>query len=323
MRLEQLRALREIVRHGFSVSRAAQALNAPQPGVSRQLRALERELGIDIFARRHKRLLGLTAPGAAVLEVARRMLEDAENLGKIAQDFSAEDSGNLAVATTHTQARYALPAVIKRFAARYPRVRLTVRQDTPAGVVELVRTGAADLCIGSEGASAADPAALVFFPCYDLQRVVLTPRGHPLLRERRLTLEALARHPIITYDAPFIGRSRLVRAFAGRGLRPDIVLSASDTDVIKTCVELGLGVAIVASLAFDPARDRGLRALDASPLIEPNTIYLGVRRHDYLRGYVYAFIELFAPHLAREKVAEAIQAPAHHRAPAPRRRPPS
>ena len=307
MKLEQLRSLCHIVAQGYSVSRAAQVLNSPQPGVSRQLRALERELGVDVFRRNRKRLLGLTAPGAAILKVARRMLADAENLGKIGREFSASDSGSLTVATTHTQSRYALPGVVQRFSARYPKVRLMLRQGNPAEIVELTRSGEADLCIGSESAMVSDE--LLFFPCYELERIVLTPPRHPLLRERRLTLNALARFPIITYDPPFIARSKLARAFEAQGLAPNIVLSATDTDVIKSYVELGLGIAIVARLAFDPARDRKLRALNASHLFDSNTIHLGLRRHDYLRSYVFDFIEMYAPRLRRNVVEKALAAP--------------
>ena len=301
MRLEQLRALAAIVREDLSVTRAAEALGVPQPAVSRQLRALERELGVEIFVRRQKRLRGLTRPGAAIVEVARRMLEDADNLAKIGRDFSDEEGGSLTVATTHTQARYALPAIIERFARRYPKVRLMLRQGNPAEVTQLVASGEADICIGSE--SAEESAGLALFACYSMERIVLAPAGHPLLRARKLTLETLARYPVITYDVPFVGRSKIVKAFAARGLAPNIVLSAIDTDVIKAYVELGLGIAIVAKLAYDPARDTKLKAIDASGLFEPNTIYLGVRRNDYLRGYMYDFIEMFAPRLDRNTVA--------------------
>jgi len=306
MKLEQLRALCRIVAEGCSVSRAAETLNTPQPGVSRQLRTLERELGVEIFRRNRKRLLGLTAPGAAIHKVAKRMLEDAATLGKIGREFSAADSGSLTVATTHTQSRYALPAVIRRFTARFPKVRLMLRQGNPAEIVELVRTGEADLCIGSESAELSDD--LLFLPCYELERIVLTPPRHALLRERRLSLEALARYPIITYDPPFMGRSKLVQAFEAHRITPNIALSATDTDVIKSYVELGLGIAIVARLAFDPARDRKLRAIDASHLFESNTIHLGLRRNDYLRSYVFEFIEMYAPRLRRHVVEKALLA---------------
>jgi LysR family transcriptional regulator, cys regulon transcriptional activator len=308
MKIEQLRTLVEIVRHGYSVSRAAMALHTPQPAVSRQLRALERELGIDIFRRNPKRLLGLTQPGAAVMEVAERILADTKNLAKIAHDFSQQHSGSFTIATTHTQARYALPRVLQKFSQRYPDVELMLRQGTPAEIVELVRLGEADLCIGSEASE--DAEGLAAFACYDMQRIVLTPPGHPLLKVRKLTLEKLAAYPIITYDAPFIGRSRLVHAFHERGLKPKIVLSAIDTDVIKAYVELGLGIAIVAELAYDRARDRSLRAMTARHLFEPNTIHLAVRRNDYLREYVYDFISLYAPHLTRERVAAGQRAKA-------------
>jgi len=305
MRLEQLRALAAIVREDLSVTRAAEALGVPQPAVSRQLRALERELGVEVFVRRQKRLRGLTRPGAAIVAVAQRMLDDADNLAKIGREFSDEESGSLTVATTHTQARYALPAIVERFARRYPKVRLMLRQGNPAEVTELVASGEADVCIGSE--SAEESPDLALFACYSMARIVLTPRGHPLLKARKLTLEALARYPVITYDVPFIGRSRIVRAFAARGLAPNIVLSAIDTDVIKAYVERGLGIAIVAKLAYDPARDVKLRAIDASRLFESNTIYLGVRRGDYLRGYMFDFIAMFAPHLTRETVTAGMQ----------------
>ncbi len=300
MKIEQLRTVTEIVRHGFSVSRAAEALGTPQPAVSRHLRALERELGIEIFRRNPKRLLGLTQPGAALMEVIGRVLADTQSLSRIARDFSAGECGSLTIATTHTQARYALPPVIQRFSKRHPQVELMLTQGSPAQVVELVRSGEADVCIGSD--SAVDDPKLAFFPCYAMRRVVLTPPRHPLLKSRPLTLEKLARYPIITYDAPFIARSRLARAFQARSLKPKIALSAMDTDVIKTYVQLGMGIGVVAELAYDRAQDRQLRAIDAHHLFEPNTIYLAVRRFDYLRSYVFDFISLFAPRLTRETV---------------------
>lgn len=300
MRLEQLRAVTAIVSHGFSVSRAAEALGTPQPAVSRQLRGLERELGIEIFRRNPKRLLGLTQPGAALLEVMARVLADTQNLSRIARDFSEGERGSLTIATTHTQARYALPRVMQRFSKRHPDVELMLRQGSPAQVVDLVRSGEADVCIGSE--SAEDDPALACFACYAMHRVVLTPPRHPLLKTRPLTLEMLARYPIITYDAPFVARSRLALAFHARSLKPKIALSAMDTDVIKTYVQLGMGIGIVAELAYDRVHDRQLRAIEARHLFEPNTIYLAVRRFDYLRGYVFDFIGLFAPRLTREIV---------------------
>lgn len=306
MRLEQLRLVVEIARQDCNVSRAAESLDAPQPAVSRQLKALERELGIDLFVRSRNRLRGLTQPGKAILEVAQRVVDDAGRIAAIARDFCDAGRGRLTIATTHTQARYALPSLVRRFAQQYPEVEVMIRQASPVQILELVRRGEADVCIGSESAEGAD---LVLFPCYAMHRVVLTPRDHPLLAARRLTLQTLARYPIITYDAPALGRSRLMQAFAAQGLAPRIVLSAIDTDVIKAYVEHGLGIAIVAKLAFEPGRDRDLRAIDASHLFEPNTIHLGVRRNDYLRGYVLDFIEMFAPQLTRKRVESRLRSP--------------
>jgi LysR family transcriptional regulator, cys regulon transcriptional activator len=305
MRLEQLQCLCEIVRQGYSVSGAAAALRTSQPAVSRQLRALERELGVDIFVRNHKRLTGATQPGAAVIAAARRMLAEASNMRKIAVDTTAAERGALIVATTHTQARHALPQVVKRFTARYPDVELRLRQGNPAAVADMVRGGEADIAIASE-AQARSPD-LVMLPAYRLGRIVLVPPRHPLIGKGRLTLESLAAYPIITYDEAFVGRSRVLNAFAARGLKPRIVLSAIDTDVIKTHVETGLGVAIVAQMAFDARRDRGLRAIDAGHLFEPNTIYVTLHRASWLRRYALDFIEWFAPHLTAEAVLRALR----------------
>jgi len=305
MRLEQLECLCEIVRQGYSVSGAAAALHTSQPAVSRQLRALERELGVDIFVRNHKRLTGATAPGEDVIAAARRMLAEASNMRKIIRDTTAAEHGTLIVATTHTQARHALPKIVKRFAARYPDVELTLRQGNPAGVADMVRTGEADIAIASE--TQARSSELVMLPAYQLERIVLTPPRHPLLGKARLTLERLAAYPIITYDEAFVGRSRVLRAFEARGLKPRIVLSAIDTDVIKTHVETGLGVAIVAKMAFDARRDRGLRAIDASHLFAPNTIYVTLHRASWLRRYALDFIEWFAPQLTHDVVVQALR----------------
>jgi LysR family transcriptional regulator, cys regulon transcriptional activator len=179
-----------------------------------------------------------------------------------------------------------------------------IRQDSPSAIADLVRTGDANLCIGSESTEGTD---LVLFPCYVMQRIVLVPPGHPLLANRKITLESLVTYPIITYDAPFIARSKLVQTFAAQGLKPKIILSASDTDVIKAYVERGLGIAIVAKLAFEPDRDHGLRAIDVSHLFEANTIHLGVRRNDYLRGYILDFIEMFSPKLVRQQVEKRLR----------------
>ena len=306
MKLQQLRYVCEVGRRGLNLSAAASALHTSQPGISKQIRQLEQELGIEIFVRNGKRVVAVTEPGRIVLNVAERMLKDAENLKLVGADFSSEESGALVIATTHTQARYALPHVVKEFTRRHPKVRLSLHQGSPMQISELVSSGEADLAIATEAIEYY--RGLVMLPCYDWNRSVIVPPGHPLLKQKPLTLEAIAAYPIITYNFAFTGRSKINRAFEQRGLTPNVVLTAIDTDVIKTYVELGLGLGIVASMAFDAKRDVALRAIDASHLFEPSTTRIGLRRHYYLRTYVYDFIELFAPHLTRAAVDTAISA---------------
>ena len=304
MKLQQLRYFREVVRQGLSISHAAQALHTSQPGISKQLRLLEGEFGAELFLRKRNRVIEITPAGKAMLVIATRMLEDAENLQRLGRDYSNDQSGNLTVLTTHTQARYTLPRIVKRFAGRYPKVRLSLRQGTPSQIWPIVANGEADLAIASEPREIHPD--MVMLKCYDLPRIVLTPPRHPLLKLRNLTLEELVRYPIITYDEEFIGHSKVKRAFSARKLSPNLVLNAIDTDVIKAYVELGLGIAIVASMAFEPGRDRDIRGIDAGHLFESNTVYLGFRRNYYLRRYALDFIEMLAPHLNREAVLAAI-----------------
>jgi LysR family cys regulon transcriptional activator len=315
MTLQQLRYLVAVVRQDLNISRAAEALHVSQPGLSRQLQLLERELRLELFVRNRKRLVRLSPGGTAIHRIAEQMVESAQNIREAAREHAGEHHGALTIATTHTQARYALPEVIRRFAALYPQVKLSLRQGTPADVSQLVSSGAADLSIATPPLDM--PPDLVLLPCYDLERIVLTPAGHPLLKLKRLTLEKLAQYPLITYDYAFIGRSKTLGAFRARGIEPNIVLNAIDADVIKTYVESGLGIAIIPDMAYDPQRDRNLRAVDASHLFEPNTIHIGVRRNHYLRGYVYAFIEMFAPHLKRSVVEKALTDAATRRARGP------
>jgi LysR family cys regulon transcriptional activator len=304
MKLQQLRYICEVVRHNLNLSNAAEALFTSQPGISKQVRSLEEELGVDIFVRHGKRVVAVTEPGKAILEIAQRMLKDAENLRQVGEEFTEEDNGRLTIATTHTQARYALPHVIQRFTKRYPGVRLSLRQGSPTQISELVTSGEADIAIATEAIELYED--LVMLPCYEWNRCVLVPPGHPLLKAKKLTLEAMAGFPIITYDFAFTGRSRINQAFAEKGLTPNVVLTAIDADVIKTYVELGLGIGIVAMMAYDPKRDTHLRAIDASHLFEPSTTRIGIRKNSYLRGYTYEFIEMFAPHLTRKVVDDAM-----------------
>ncbi len=305
MKLQQLRYLREVARQGLNVSDAAEALFTSQPGISKQIRLLEAELGVEVFVRNGKRVVSVTEPGRAILVLAERMLQDADNLKRVAREFSNEDEGSLTIATTHTQARYALPPVVQAFMKRYPKVSLSLHQGNPVQISEQVVSGAADIAIATEAIGLYPE--LVMLPCYQWNRCVVVPHGHPLLKLSSLTLEEIAKHPIITYDFAFTGRSQINQAFAAKRLEPNIVLTAIDADIIKTYVELGLGVGIVATMAFDAARDSGLIALDASHLFPSATTRIGLRRGTYLRGFAYTFIELFAPHLSKKTVEQAMR----------------
>ena len=305
MNLQQLRYLCAVVDHGLNVSVAADALFTSQPGISKQIRQLEDELGVPIFIRQGKRLAALTAGGEVIVATARRALQELNNLKRVGAEFKSEDTGALAIATTHTQARYVLPPVLKRFAERYPKVRLLLHQGNPAQVAE--QTQRADVDVGIATEALADFPGLVSLPCYTWNRCVLVPKGHPLGKVRPLTLEALARYPIVTYDFSFTGRSQINAAFTARGLEPNVELTALDSDVIKTYVELGFGVGIVAQMAYDPARDRQFDKIDASHLFGPSTTRLALRRGVYARGFVYEFISLFAPQFDRAAIEAALR----------------
>jgi len=307
MKLQQLRFACEVARQNLNLSEAAKVLHTSQPGISKQIRALEQELGVELFIRRGKRLVAVTEPGVGILSIANRILRDTESLKQVGEQFTKEENGSLTIATTHTQARYALPPIIQRFTQRYPGVRLSLHQGSPMQIAQYVSSGEADICIATEAIELFHD--LVMLPCYQWNRCILTMPGHPLLKLKKITLEEIARYPIITYDFAFTGRSRINKAFTARNLTPNVVLTAIDADVIKTYVELGLGVGIVAMMAYDPKRDIGLRAIDASHLFEPSTTRIGIRRNSYLRGYVYDFIEMFAPHLSGTAVNEAMSAP--------------
>lgn len=305
MKLQQLRYLCEVANQGLNLSKAAETLHTSQPGISKQIRLLETELEVDIFVRNGKRVVNVTPPGRAILEIAERMLRDARNLKQVGQDYANEATGSLTIATTHTQARYALPPAIKHFTARYPKVKLILRQGNPTQISELVTSGDADIAIATEAIELFDE--LVMLPCYQWNRCIIVGPRHPLLKLDILTLEAIAQYPIITYDFAFTGRSKINQAFDAKGLVPNVVLTALDADVIKTYVELGLGIGILAQMAFEPKRDKHLRSIDASHLFAPSTTRIGISRNSYLRGYVYDFIEIFAPHLSHNVVKAAME----------------
>jgi len=304
MNFQQLRIIRETVRQNFNLTEAANALFTSQSGVSKHIKDLEDELGIELFIRRGKRLLGLTEPGKELVEIVERMLLDAKNIKLLAEQFSNRDEGSLAIATTHTQARYALPNVVTRFKAEFPKVHLVLHQGSPTEIVSMLLSGDADIGIATE--SIAGVPALASFPYYEWHHAVIVPQGHPLADLKEVTLESLVEYPIITYHEGFTGRAAIDRTFADAALVPDIVMSALDADVIKSYVELGLGIGIVASVAFNPAKDDGLRLLDSAHLFPPNTTRIAIRRGHYLRGYAYRFLEYCSPVLTETAVRAAV-----------------
>lgn len=305
MNLRQLRYITEVVKQGLNVSAAAETLYTSQPGVSKQIRQLEEELGVQIFERTGKQLTRVTLAGQAIIELANRTLTEADGIRQAAQEYSEPRTGKLAVATTHTQARYVLPPVVQEFLRRYGRVALQLHEGAPTQVADLVNKGVADFAIATEALEHFED--LVMMPCYHWHRAIIVPPGHPLLQEDELTLEAVARHRLVTYGFAFTGNSMLDRAFRRRGVTPRLAFTAADTDVIKTYVRVGLGVGIIAKLAYDPKLDKDLHLLDASHLVEPSTTKIGFRRGSFLRQYMYEFIELFAPHLTREVVESCQQ----------------
>lgn len=304
MKLQQLRYIWEVAHHDLNVSATAQSLYTSQPGISKQIRLLEDELGVEVFSRSGKHLTRITPAGEAILKTAGEILRKVESIKQVAQEFSDERKGSLSIATTHTQARYALPQVIGDFIQQYPDVSLHMQQGTPMQISEMAADGTVDFAIATEAMDLFSD--LIMMPCYRWNRSIVVPKDHPLCQVSRLTLDDVAQHPIVTYVFGFTGRSKLDEAFIERGLVPKVVFTAADADVIKTYVRLGLGIGIIAHMAFDETVDSDLVALDASHLFQPSTTKIGVRRGTFLRGFMYEFIQKFAPHLNRELVAEAL-----------------
>lgn len=308
MKLQQLRYIWEVAHHDLNVSATAQSLFTSQPGISKQIRLLEDELGVEIFARSGKHLTHVTPVGETIIAMAGEILREAEKIKQVAQEYSNETQGSLAIATTHTQARYALPSVIKAFREKYPDVSLHMNQGTPTQIAELAATGSVDFAIATEGLELFND--LVMMPCYRWNRCVVVPADHPLTekaaRPGGLTLEDVAAEPIVTYVFGFTGRSRLDDAFSAKGLNANVVFTATDTDVIKTYVRLRLGIGIIATMALDPSTDGDLVALDASHLFASSVTHIGFRRGTFLRRFMYDFINYFAPHLTPERVDAAV-----------------
>ena len=299
MNFQQLRIIREAVRRNFNLTEVANALYTSQSGVSRHIKDLEDELGVELFVRRGKRLLGLTGPGQELVPIVERLLLDAKNIKRLADQFSQRDEGDLTIATTHTQARYALPPVVVKFKEAFPNVRLILHQASPKEIMSMLLEGSADIGVATEALE--DNPEIAAFPYYSWEHAVIVPAGHPLAADEPMTLEKIADWPIITYDAGFTGRPHIDAAFHAAGIEPDIVMTALDADVIKTYVELGLGVGIIASMAYDGSRD-SVKLLASKNLFARNTSRIAVRRGRYLRGYAYKFIELCSPELTETAV---------------------
>lgn len=303
MKLQQLRYIWEVSKNNLNVSATADSLYTSQPGISKQIRLLEDELGIPIFARNGKHLTEMTPGGKLIVEMAGEVLAKVENIKSVANEYRDDQRGSLTIATTHTQARYALPRAVAEFMRRYPEVKLNLHQGTPTQISEMASRGTVDLAIATEALELFEN--LVTFPCYEWNRCILVPRGHPLTDLERVSLEALANYPIVTYVFGFTGRSKLDEAFNAKHLEPQVVFTAVDADVIKTYVRLGLGVGIIAKMAYDPEIDSDLVALDASHLFGSSVTKIALRKDSFVRGYIYDFIELFAPHLERSLVEKA------------------
>ncbi|HPG88551.1 MAG TPA: CysB family HTH-type transcriptional regulator [Hyphomicrobium sp.] len=300
MNLQQLKIIRETIRHKFNLTDAASALFTSQSGVSKHIRDLEEELGVEIFVRRGKRLLGLTEPGVEVADIVERILIESDNLRQVASNYTRSDEGRLTIATTHTQARYALPTIIATFKLLYPDVRLTLQQASPKELPRILLEGHADLAIATD--TLEQHPGLSAFPYHSWEHIIVAPKDHPLLAVRDLTLTAISEHPIITYDEGLTGRTRIDEAFERAGCSPDIAITALDADIIKAYVAMGMGIGIIAGIAFDAEADTKLVALPAHGLFQTNTSSIAIRRGRMLRSYVYRFIELCSPGLTEDVV---------------------
>ncbi len=304
MNFQQLRIIREAVRCNFNLTEVGNALFTSQSGVSKHIKDLEDELGVELFVRKGKRLLGLTDPGSELLEIVERILLDANNIKNLVDQYSKRDEGQLTVIATHTQARYVLPKVITDFKKSFPKVHLKLHQAGPGEIVAMLLNGEADIGVATEALP--DVTKLDSFPYYSWHHAVIVPAGHPLEQVQPLTLEALAAYPIVTYHEGLTGRAKIDKSFSEAGIVPDIVMSALDADVIKTYVELGLGIGIIASMAFNPAKDSDLRLLKCEHLFAANTTYIALRRGHYLRSFAYRFIELCSPKLHEAAIRAGI-----------------
>ncbi|MCK7459964.1 HTH-type transcriptional regulator CysB [Idiomarina aminovorans] len=305
MKLQQLRYIVEVMNHNLNVSATAESLFTSQPGISKQIRMLEDELGVQIFGRTGKHLTHVTTAGKDIISVAQHVLDNVQSIKTVAAEYTLPDQGKLNIATTHTQARYALPSVIERFIQRYPKVSLHMHQGSPEQISEAAAKGRADFAIATEALHLYHD--LIMLPCYHWNRSIVVPKSHPLTQLSKISVDEIAEFPLVTYVHGFTGRSELDKAFAEAGHEPKIVFTATDADVIKTYVRMGLGIGVLASMAYDPKVDTDLVAIPAEHLFAHSTTKIGFRRGTFLRTYMYDFIENFASHLTREQVQKATE----------------
>lgn len=309
MNLQQFRFVRETIRRNFNLTEAARALFTSQPGVSKSIIEFEDELGIKIFERHGKRIKGLTKPGAVVAQVIDRIMREVDNLKKVSDEFAHRDEGGVVIGCTHAQARYILPKVIPAFRERFPKVRVSLAEGNPPTLAQMVLHEQADIAIATESLSRTP--GLATLPVYSWDHVIVIRPDHPLAEltsseAKSISLEQLAEYPIITYDRQFSGRCTIDEVFEAAGITPDIVLEAIDADIIKTYVDVGLGVGIIAGMAFDPRRDKGMVGIPAGHLFGTHTTRVAVKSGVFLRDYVYVLLEMLSPELNREVVQEAV-----------------
>lgn len=305
MKLHQLRYVHEVAQQGLNISAAAVALHTSQPGVSKQIQLLEEELGLQIFLRNGKRLVGITEPGKQILKLAAQVMFDMQNIKRVGDEFTRVETGTLTIATTHTQARYKLPMAVQQFIQMFPNVKLTIHQGNPTQVSAQVASGEADIGIATESISLDE--RLLCLPCYEWNRCLVMPEQHPLTKEKKITLESISAYPLITYDFAFTGSTLVSKVFHDAGVEPNIVLTAIDADVIKTYVNLGLGVGLIANMAYDEKRDFPLKSIDCSHLFPNSTTYLGFRKDAFLRGYMLSFMQLLSPHVSQQVIEDALK----------------
>ena len=305
MKLQQLRCIFEVVQNDFNISKAANSLHTSQPGVSKQIQLLEDEVGVQIFQRNGKRLTGLTEPGQQVFDSIAEIIREEKNIKRVSEEYEKKDTGNFTIATTHTQARYKLPNVVEEFVKKYPKINLNIHQGNPSQVTEQIVNGDADVGIATESIGLHDKIFCI--PCYSWNRIIVMPKSHPLNEEKIITLEHLATYPLITYDYAFTGSTIVSKVFKESNLKPNMMLTAIDADVIKTYVNLNLGIGLIAEMAFDSSKDIDLVSRDVSHLFPLSTTYLGIRKDTFIRASTFDFIKMFTPQMSEHELRQYLQ----------------